>query len=178
MKLIKTDFKDLIIIKHNVFKDNRGYFKERFKKEKLEKIITSKLNFCQDNSVKSTLNVLRGLHFQKEPYAQSKLVSVSVGCILDVVVDIRKDSSTYGKYFSYILSSENHESLFIPKGFAHGYLTLTDFAIINYQVDNYYNPDAEVVIPYNDEFLNIDWGIQVHKIIISNKDNIQNTFEW
>ena len=178
MKLIKTDFKDLIIIKHNVFKDNRGYFKERFKKEKLEKIITSKLNFCQDNSVKSTLNVLRGLHFQKEPYAQSKLVSVSVGSILDVVVDIRKDSATYGKCFSYILSSENHESLFIPKGFAHGYLTLTDFAIINYQVDNYYNPDAEVVIPYNDEFLNIDWGIQADKIIISNKDNIQNAFEW
>ena len=178
MKLIKTDFKDLTVIKHNVFKDNRGYFKERFKKEKLEKIIKSKLNFCQDNSVKSYLNVLRGLHFQKEPHAQSKLVTVAVGCILDVVVDIRKDSSTYGKYFSYILSSENHESLFIPKGFAHGYLTLTDFAIINYQVDNYYNPDAEVVIPYNDEFLNIDWGIQADKIIISNKDNIQNAFEW
>ena len=178
MKLIKTDFKDLIIIKHNLFKDKRGYFKEKFKKDILEKITSSNINFCQDNSVKSYLNVLRGLHFQKEPYAQSKLVSVTAGSVLDVVVDIRKDSATYGKYFSYILSSENHESLFVPKGFAHGYLTLTNFAIINYQVDNYYNPDAEVVIPYNDEFLNIDWGIEVDKIIISNKDNIKNIFEW
>ena len=178
MKLIKTNFKDLIIIRHNVYKDERGYFKEKFKKEMLEKITDSKLEFCQENSVKSNLNVLRGLHFQKEPYAQSKLISVESGKILDVVVDIRKDSPTYGKYFSYILSEENHESLFVPKGFAHGYLTLNNFAIINYQVDNYYNPDAEVVIPYNDEFLNIDWGIEVDKIIISNKDNTKNIFEW
>ena len=155
MKLINTDFKNLIIIKHNVFIDNRGYFKEKFKKEKFQKHTNIRVNFCQDNSVKSHLNVLRGLHFQKEPFAQSKLVSVSLGSILHVVADIRKDSATYGKYFSYILSCENHESLFIPKGFAHGYLTLTDSAIINYQVDNYYNPEAEGVIPYNDEFLNI-----------------------
>ncbi|MAD12601.1 MAG: dTDP-4-dehydrorhamnose 3,5-epimerase [Flavobacteriaceae bacterium] len=178
MKLINTDIKNLIIIKHNVYNDNRGYFKEKFKKEKFQEQTNIKVNFCQDNSVKSHLNVLRGLHFQKEPFAQSKLVSVSLGSILDVVVDIRKDSATYGKYFSYILSCENHESLFIPKGFAHGYLTLTDFAIINYQVDNYYNPGSEGLIPYNDKFLNIDWGIQDDKIIISNKDSIQNTFEW
>jgi len=178
MKLITTDFKDLTIIKHNVFNDQRGSFKEKFKKENLERFINSKINFCQENCVKSYLNVLRGLHFQKEPYAQSKLVSVSAGSILDVVVDIRKASETYGKYFSYILSSDNNESLFIPKGFAHGYLTLTDFAIINYQVDNYYNSNAEGLISYNDDFLKIDWGIQKDKLIISEKDSAHNTFEW
>ena len=122
--------------------------------------------------------MLRGLHFQKEPYSQSKLVSVSFGKILDVVVDIRKDSDNYGKYFSCVLSSQNHESLFIPRGFAHGYLTLSDSAIINYQVDNYYNPEAEDGIPYNDEFLNIDWGIQMSKIIISEKDKNIKPFIW
>ena len=178
MKFITTDFKDLIIIKHNVFNDERGFFKEKLKKESLERFINSNINFCQENCVKSYLNVLRGLHFQEEPYAQSKLVSVSIGSILDVVVDIRKASDTYGKYFSYILSSDNNESLFIPKGFAHGYLTLTDFAIINYQVDNYYNPDAEGLISYDDNFLKIDWGIQKDKLIISEKDRAHNTFEW
>ncbi len=178
MKLIKTNFKDLIIIKHNVFEDERGYFKEMFKKEMLEEITDSKLEFCQENSVKSKLNVLRGLHFQKEPYSQSKLVSVSFGKILDVVVDIRKDSDKYGKYFSCVLSSENHESLFIPRGFAHGYLTLSDSAIINYSVDNYYNPDAEDGIPYDDKFLNIDWGIQISNIIISKKDKNIKPFTW
>tara|TARA_B100000683_G_scaffold224945_1_gene223405 strand:- start:133 stop:669 length:537 start_codon:yes stop_codon:yes gene_type:complete len=178
MKFITTDFKDLIIIKHNVFNDQRGFFKEQFKKENLERFINGKINFCQENCVKSYLNVLRGLHFQKEPYAQSKLVSVSSGSILDVVVDIRKASETYGKYFSYILSSNNNESLFIPKGFAHGYLTLTDFAIINYQVDNYYNPNAEGLISYNDDFLKINWGIQKDKLIISEKDKNFKPFKW
>lgn len=178
MKFIKTDFKDLIIIKHNIYKDDRGYFKETFKKEKLEKIINYKVNFCQVNTVKSHLNVLRGLHFQKEPFAQSKLVSVGIGKILDIAVDIRKDSSTYGKYFSYILSSNNHESLFIPKGFAHGYLTLSDLAIINYQVDNYYNPNTEGGVPYNDNFLKINWGIDKREVIISNKDRNQDNFKW
>ena len=178
MKLIKTDFDGLTIIKHNIFVDNRGYFKEKFIKEELKKIISYKEEFCQENSVKSYKNVLRGLHFQKEPYSQSKLVSVSFGKILDVVVDIRKDSDNYGKYFSCVLSSQNHESLFIPRGFAHGYLTLSDSAIINYQVDNYYNPEAEDGIPYNDEFLNIDWGIQMSKIIISEKDKNIKPFIW
>ncbi len=178
MKLIKTDFDGLTIIKHNIFVDNRGYFKEKFKKEELKEIIGYKQEFCQENSVKSYKNVLRGLHFQKEPYSQSKLVSVSFGKILDVVVDIRKDSDNYGKYFSYVLSSQKHESLFIPRGFAHGYLTLSDSAIINYQVDNYYNPEAEDGIPYNDEFLNVDWGIQMSKIIISEKDKNMKPFVW
>ena len=178
MKLTKTSFKDLIIIKHNIHVDNRGYFKEKFKKEKLENLINYSLEFCQENSVKSYLNVLRGLHFQKQPFSQSKLVSVSLGKILDVAVDIRKDSENFGKYFSYILSSDKHESLFIPKGFAHGYLTLSDTAIINYQVDNYYNPVAEEGIPYDDDFLKIDWGIKKSKIIISKKDQNFKSFKW
>lgn len=178
MKLIKTDFKDLIIIKHDIFRDNRGIFKEKFRKDRLEKIINSKLEFCQENSVRSYLNVLRGLHFQKDPYAQSKLVSVSFGKILDIAVDIRLDSANYGKYFSYVLSSDNHESLFIPKGFAHGYLTMSDSAIINYQVDGYYNPKAECGIPYDDDFLKIDWGVKNNKLIISDKDRNQNPFKW
>ena len=178
MNFTKTDFKDLIIIKHNIHVDDRGYFKEKFKKEKLENLINYGLDFCQENSVKSYLNVLRGLHFQKQPYSQSKLISVSFGRILDVVVDIRKDSNNFGEYFSYILSCDKHESLFIPKGFAHGYLTLSDSAIINYQVDNYYNPHAEEGIPYDDNFLKIDWGIEKSKIIISKKDQNFKPFKW
>ena len=106
------------------------------------------------------MNVLRGLHFQKQPYSQSKLVSVSFGKILDIAVDIREGFRKLWKIFSYVLSSDNHESLFIPKGFAHGYLTLSDSAIINYQVDNYFNPEAEKGIAYDDDFLKIDWGIK------------------
>lgn len=178
MKLIKTQFKDLIIIRHNVFNDHRGYFKEKFKKENLEKIINYKIEFCQENSVKSDLHVLRGLHFQNEPFAQSKLVSVQVGKILDVAVDIRKDSETYGKYFSYILSSEKHESVFIPKGFAHGYLTLSKTAVVNYLVDNYYNQSQEEGISYEDEFLSINWGIKTSKIICSKKDKELKPYRW
>ena len=178
MNLIKTSFKDLIIIKHNIHVDNRGYFIEKFKKEKLENLLNYSLEFCQENSVKSYLNVLRGLHFQKQPYSQSKLVSVSFGKILDVAVDIRKGSETYGKYFTYVLSSDKHESLFIPRGFAHGYLTLSESAIINYHVDNYYNPVAEEGISYDDDFLKIDWGIKKSKIIISKKDQNFKSFEW
>lgn len=178
MKLIKTEFKDLIIIKHSVYFDNRGFFKEKLKLNELENIINDRINFCQENNVKSSFNVLRGLHFQKEPYSQSKLISVNIGKILDIAVDIRKDSKTYGKYFSYVLSAENHESLFIPKGFAHGYLTLSDSAIINYSVDNYYNPKAEDGIPYNDDFLKINWNSEHSKLIISNKDRNLNPFTW
>ena len=178
MNLTKTSFKDIIIIKHNIHVDNRGYFKEKFKKEKLENLLNYSLEFCQENSVKSYLNVLRGLHFQKQPYSQSKLVSVSFGKILDVAVDIRKDSENFGKYFSYVLSSDKHESLFIPKGFAHGYLTLSESAIINYHVDNYYNPEAEEGISYDDDFLKIDWGIKKSKIITSKKDQNFKPFKW
>ena len=178
MKYIRTDFENLIIIKHNIYKDKRGYFKENFRTGELEEIINAKLTFCQKNTVKSNLNVLRGLHFQRKPKAQSKLISVSVGKILDVAVDIRKESNTYGRYFSYILSAENHESLFIPKGFAHGYLTLSDLAIVNYHVDNYYDPDSESGISFDDNFLKINWGVDFDKLIVSEKDRNQNKFKW
>ena len=178
MKLLKTNFKDLLIIKHNVYYDNRGFFKEDFKLDMLNEFIGQKIHFCQQNSVSSNINVLRGLHFQKEPLAQTKLISVSNGQIRDVAVDIRKNSKTYGKYFSYVLDSSKHESIFIPKGFAHGYLTLSDVALVNYQVDNYYNPKMESGISYNDSFLNINWGVKESNLIISKKDRSQNPFSW
>ena len=178
MRFIKTKFKDLLIIKHNIFTDYRGYFKETFKKEELEKLFNKKINFCQQNSVKSNKNVLRGLHFQKDPYGQSKLITVEQGKILDIAVDIRKDSETYGKYFSYTLSHENHESLFIPKGFAHGYLTISETVLINYTVDNYYSPNNEIGISYDDTFLKIDWGVDHNRLIISKKDQKYKPFKW
>ena len=178
MKLRRTDFKDLILISHDKYSDKRGYFKEIFRKNELEDILGYKINFCQENLAKSSYMVLRGLHFQKEPESQSKLISVSEGKILDIAVDIRKNSKTYGKYFSYILSSENNESLFIPAGFAHGYLTLSDYAVLSYKVDNYFNPLMESGIPYNDKFLAIDWGVNELDIIISEKDLNQDPFIW
>jgi dTDP-4-dehydrorhamnose 3,5-epimerase len=178
MKLLKTDFKDLIIIKHKLFNDKRGFFKEDFSVKKLGDFIGKKIIFCQQNSVKSNLNVLRGLHYQKEPFGQSKLISISSGRILDIAVDIRKNSKTYGKYFSHMLDCDNHESIFIPKGFAHGYLTLSKIALVHYQVDNYYNPKMESGIPFDDSLLNIDWGIKKSKLIISKKDSNHNPFIW
>lgn len=178
MEFIKTDFRDLLIVKHNIYSDSRGFFKEKFKHNEFENFINQKVNFCQHNNVKSNLNVLRGLHYQIEPFAQSKLISVSYGKILDIAVDIRLDSNTYGKYFSRILDANNHESLFIPKGFAHGYLTITDFALVDYNVDNLYMPEMERGIPFNDTFLDIDWGVNDDKLIISEKDRNQNSFSW
>ena len=178
MKVINTKFKDLLIVSHKIINDSRGYFKESFKKNLLEEKLNYQINFCQENNVCSNQNVLRGLHFQKKPFEQSKFISVLNGEILDIAVDIRRDSDTYGKYFSYILSSSNHESLFIPKGFAHGYLTISDKALINYKVDNYYAPDSECGILYNDEYLNIDWKIEHSKLLVSKKDKNQVPYKW
>ena len=178
MKLVKTNFDQLIIIKHKIFSDERGFFKEIFKKNDLERILGYKIDFCQENSVNSYKNVLRGLHFQKKPFSQSKLISVSAGKIFDVVVDIRKNSKTYGQYFSKVLSAEKNESLFIPAGFAHGYLTLSENAIINYKVDNYYNKNMEDGISFDDEYLNIDWGLDKNKMILSKKDRNQKSYSW
>ncbi len=176
MKIRKTKFKDLLIIKHELFPDERGYFKELIKKEPLEKILGYEIEFCQQNYVNSKLNVLRGLHFQNHPNAQSKLISVHKGKILDVAVDIRLKSKTYGKYFSYVLSSDQNESLFIPKGFAHGYLTLSNDASVSYLVDNYYCPELESGIKFNDKFLNIDWGTKESIIKTSLKDKNLGSF--
>ena len=178
MKIINTDFKDLLIIEHDVHLDDRGLFKEVFRKDILEENLGYKVNFCQDNYVKSSSMVLRGLHYQEEPYAQSKLVSVAEGKILDVVVDIRRNSKTYGKYFSYVLSSESNKSIFVPKGFAHGYLTLSENADVNYKVDNYYNKNSEQGISFKDKYLNIEWEVDENKLIISDKDKKLTDFTW
>ncbi len=178
MKYKETDFNGLFLISHKLFKDERGSFKEVFRKNEIENKLNYKINFCQENIVESKINVLRGLHFQKEPYAQSKLISVLRGSILDVAVDIRRNHKTFGKYFSYVLDANNNESLFIPRGFAHGYLALSESVLIKYSVDNFYNPNMEYGIPYNDNFLNIDWGIKQGEMIISDKDKSYNSFQW
>ena len=166
----ETEFKGLILISHKIFSDKRGLFKETFRSNELDRLTDYKINFCQENSVYSYKNVLRGLHYQNDPFEQSKLITVAEGAILDVAVDIRKNSKTYGKYFKYLLSAENNESLFIPKGFAHGYLTVSKKALINYKVDNYYKPDYESGVSFKDSHLNIDWGTHISDLIISKKD--------
>ena len=178
MKYIKTGFKDLYVIEPEIHHDNRGFFMESFKKKSLENVLGYSINFCQDNKSLSSAMVLRGLHFQNEPFSQSKLISVSYGKILDVVVDIRKNSDTYGKYFSINLSSENHKMLFIPKGFAHGFLSLCNNTIVNYKVDDYYNKNAESGIFYDDISLKIDWEINKSELLISKKDNNLPMFKW
>ena len=178
MNIVKTDFKDLLIINHDVYHDSRGLFKELFRINVLEENLRYKINFCQENNVKSSYMVLRGLHYQEEPHAQSKLVSVAEGKIPDIAVDIRKNSKTYGKYFSYVLSSDTHKSIFVPKGFAHGYLTLSENADVNYKVDNYYNKNSEQGISFKDKYLNIEWEVDENKLIISDKDKKLTDYKW
>lgn len=178
MKIIETDFENLFIVEHNISTDVRGVFKETFRKDLLEFHLGYNIEFCQENNVKSSKLVLRGLHFQEEPFAQSKLISVSKGKILDIAVDIRKNSKTYGNYFSYVLSSNMNKSIFIPKGFAHGYLTLDHDTEINYKVDNYYNPNSENGISFTDKHLKIDWGVDVNNVLISKKDIKLADYQW
>ena len=173
-----TDFKDLFIIEHNSSADRRGEFHEIFRLELLNNRLDYNINFCQENLVKSSKNVLRGLHFQKNPYSQSKLVSVLKGKIFDVAVDLRKNSKTYGKYFSICISCDDNISLFIPKGFAHGYLSLDHETLVSYKVDNYYNPKSECGIAYNDKSLNINWGLNDNFMIISEKDKNYDAYRW
>lgn len=177
MKITKTSIEDLIIIEPMVFKDKRGYFLESYNKEKLEEVLPQ-INFIQDNESKSTKGVLRGLHFQKPPFDQSKLVRCIQGDVLDVAVDLRKDSPTFGKHESVILSGNNKKQFFIPKGFAHGFIVLSKEAIFAYKVDNSYAPDYDSGIIWNDPNLNIDWRLKENEIIISEKDkNLQNFSE-
>ena len=162
-------FKDVKYFKLNIFKDERGSFKETFNQE-IEEFISTDIHFIQDNESFSKYGVLRGLHYQKNPKEQSKLVRVSRGKIQDVVVDIRKGSATYAKWESFDLSDENNEMLFIPKGFAHGFLVLSDEAIINYKVDNYFDLNLDAGINYKDSNLVIDWLLSNDDIIVSDKD--------
>ena len=169
MKVIETDIEGVVIIEPKVFGDKRGYFFESFSQKKFEEKVC-KTTFVQDNESKSTYGVLRGLHFQKMPYAQSKLVRVVKGRVLDIAVDIRKGSPTFGKHIAAELSEENRLQFFVPRGFAHGFVVLSDQAIFQYKCDNYYAPQSEGGIMWNDPALNIDWQIQLEDIILSGKD--------
>ena len=167
MKISKTFIKDLLVIEPQLFKDERGFFYESYNKKKLDKNI--KIVFVQDNESKSIKGVIRGLHFQAPPFEQTKLVRCVSGNILDVAVDLRTNSKTYGKSFSIELSSINNKQLFIPKGFAHGFQVLSNEAIVNYKVDKYYNPDSDLGIIWNDKDLLIDWNLDI-KPVLSVKD--------
>lgn len=169
MNFIETEIPGLIIIEPKVFKDDRGYFFESFNQEEFE-AHAGKIEFVQDNESKSTCGVLRGLHFQRPPFTQAKLVRCILGSILDVVVDLRTESPTYGKHLTIELSSEEKKQLFIPKGFAHGFVVLSPEAVFAYKVDNYYSPGHDSGIFWNDDQLGIDWRINPGDIILSEKD--------
>jgi len=170
MKKTNTPLQDCFIITPQVFKDERGYFFESYNQTKFEVLLGKKIFFVQDNESLSQQGTLRGLHMQKGEFAQAKLVRAISGEILDVVVDMRKKSPTFGQYFSVILSSENKKQLFIPRGFAHGFITLSETAVFAYKCDNYYAKNAEIGIMYNDKDLAIDWQYDLNKIILSDKD--------
>jgi len=172
MEIQKTDISDVVVIKPRVFEDARGYFFESYNKLKFDELIGDDINFIQDNEAKSSYGVVRGLHFQKGVHAQAKLIKVVKGKVLDVAVDIRKDSPTYGKHISQILSEENKLQLYIPRGLAHGYAALSEEVVFQYKCDNYYCPESEGGIAYNDESLAIDWMIDEKDMIISEKDKL------
>lgn len=177
MEFIRTDIPDVVLCKPRVFEDERGYFFESFKEGDLDKFLKKDLHFCQDNESKSTKGVLRGLHYQLPPFAQTKLVRIIKGEVLDVAVDIRKGSKTFGKHVSVVLSEENKHQLLIPAGFAHGFIVLSDEAVFSYKVDNFYNKESERGILFSDELLNIDWKLNVEELIISEKDKILPKFK-
>ena len=168
MKFIETDIEGLVIVEPKVFFDSRGYFFEQYNKEKFDEYFGD-TNFIQDNESKSSKGVLRGFHFQKPPFEQAKLVRCIDGEILDIALDLRKQSKTFGKYKKIILSAENKKQLFIPKGFAHAFLVLSETAVISYKVDNFYNKESESGIVWNDPDLNIKWP-KFKNFVISEKD--------
>jgi dTDP-4-dehydrorhamnose 3,5-epimerase len=170
MNFIKTEIPDIIICEPKIFRDDRGYFSETFREDELNNFLAYQINFCQDNESKSSFGVLRGLHYQLTPYAQTKLVRVISGNVLDIVVDIRKGSLTFGKHLAIELSGENKKQLLIPRGFAHGFVVLSEEATFAYKVDNYYNPASDRGFLYNDKTLGIDWQVEEDKICLSKKD--------
>lgn len=173
MNFIKTSIPEVVICEPTVHGDHRGYFVETFVSNKLEEFIGYKINFCQDNESKSSKGVLRGLHYQLPPHAQTKLVRVIKGKVLDVAVDIRKYSPTFGQYVAVELSEDNKRQLLVPRGFAHGFVVLSDEAIFVYKVDNYYSPECDRGIAFDDEKLNINWQINHEEFKLSEKDTKQ-----
>lgn len=176
MKFSRTDIPDVFVIEPQVFGDARGYFSETFKAKELSDFLGHPIHFCQDNESKSSFGVLRGLHFQLPPFAQTKLVRVIQGRVLDVAVDIRKDSPTFGQHVSVELNDENKKQLFVPRGFAHGFVVLSESAIFSYKVDNVYSPESDRGIAFNDPELNIDWILKSDQLQLSEKDKIQPVF--
>ena len=166
----ETKLKGCFILEPTVFKDSRGYFFESFNQQKFNESIGLNINFIQDNESFSVNGTLRGLHYQKGEFAQAKLVRVIKGNVLDIAVDIRKESPTFGEHISLELSEENKKQLFIPRGFAHGFIVLSDTAIFSYKCDNFYNNESEGGIIYNDKDLNIDWKLDESELIFSEKD--------
>jgi dTDP-4-dehydrorhamnose 3,5-epimerase len=177
MNFIPTKLEGCFVIEPKIFNDERGYFLESFNENTFQKGIGQPVHFVQDNQSYSSQGVLRGLHYQTGEHAQAKLVRVLQGEVLDVVVDIRPDSKTYGESFSVVLSGENQKQFFIPRGFAHGFLVLSETATFFYKCDNFYNKESEGGIIYNDKSLNIDWQFSNAELLISEKDAILPTIE-
>lgn len=180
MEVIKTNIEGVVIIEPRIFRDDRGYFFESFSQRDFQEKVCNTV-FVQDNESKSSYGVLRGLHFQKTPYAQSKLVRVIKGAVLDVAVDIRKGSPTFGQHVAVELTEDNHRQFFIPRGFAHGFSVLTDEVIFQYKCDNFYAPQSEGALAWDDPDLGIDWRIPTDKVLLSEKDRHHNRLrdaEW
>ena len=173
MQFIRTNIPDVIVIEPKIHGDERGYFIETFRQDKLEEFLGFKVNFCQDNESKSSKGVLRGLHYQLAPSAQSKMVRVIQGSVLDVAVDIRKGSPTFGQSIAVKLSGENKKQMFIPRGFAHGFVVLENNTTFAYKVDNYYSPKNDKGIAFDDTNLNIDWILEHAELNLSAKDKVQ-----
>ena len=189
MEIIKTDIEGVLVIEPKVFKDPRGYFFESFSQrefdEKVTPILGHSIHFVQDNESMSSYGVMRGLHFQRPPFTQSKLVRCVRGAVLDVAVDLRKGSPTYGQSVAVELTEDNHRQFFIPKGFAHGFAVLSESAVFQYKCDEFYHPEADGGISILDESLGIDWRIPADKAILSDKDlrhpllrDFLSPFEW
>ncbi|MDA8641744.1 dTDP-4-dehydrorhamnose 3,5-epimerase [Flavobacteriaceae bacterium] len=177
MKFIKTKIPDVILCQPEFHGDERGWFAETFRQDKLDDFLGFKIKFCQDNESKSSYGVLRGLHYQLAPYAQTKLVRVLYGSVLDIAVDIRKGSPTFGQHIAVELNSENKKQLLVPRGFAHGFVVLSDEAVFSYKVDNYYSPDYDRGIAFDDKQLAIDWQLKTNELKLSKKDMAQPLFK-
>ncbi len=173
MKLTRTKIPDVVIIEPTVHGDDRGYFVETFRQDKLEEFVGYQINFCQDNESKSSKGVLRGLHYQLPPYAQTKLVRVIHGSVLDVAVDIRRGSPTFGQHIAVKLTSDNKKQMLVPRGFAHGFVVLQDDTVFAYKVDSYYSHQCDRGIAYDDEAFGIDWILDTSEIKLSTKDKTQ-----
>lgn len=170
MKYSKTDIAGVWVMEPDVYKDTRGYFYEAWKQAEFDEYIGYHVDFIQDNESMSTKGVLRGLHYQKGTFSQAKLVRVLRGKVLDVAIDLRRNSPTIGKYVAVELSETNRHQLFIPRGFAHGFLVLSDEAVFTYKVDNVYSPNSEAILRWNDKTVGIEWGINPNEVILSEKD--------